>query len=110
MHIYISYDDLDVEVKLRLRDQVVQKLREIAKKDGIEQLQRSWYNPQPRTWQEAYIRTYTINWRLWDSYEKRTPGADKPKSEYWQYWLDRHLEAEAETLLARAINDVEIDI
>lgn len=110
MHVYISYEDLDLEVKLRLRDQVAAQLRELAEEEGVKQLKRSWYNPQPRTWQEAYIRTYAINWQLWTNYEGRKPHAEIPKSEDWQYWLERHLEEEAETLLTKAINEVEVNI
>lgn len=110
MRIYISYSDLDIETRETLLEQVVYELHKKAKEDGLEQLKKVWNNPQPKTWQEAYIRTYAINWQLWTDYEDRKPDAEIPKKEDWGYWLETNLEDKAEAKLTKAIEDLEIEI
>lgn len=106
----ISWDNLNAETQEKILKEVVETLTIDAERDGKEQLKKDWYNPQPRTWQEAYIRSYAIQWRLWDSYEKRQPDAETPKSEDWQYWLEEHLTEEATKAVVRAIHDITVEI
>lgn len=110
MHIYISYSSIDLETQLNLRTEVRNALLKEAKEEGVQQRERTWYNPQPKSWQEAYIRSYSINWRYYEDYEKNRPDAEVPKLEDWEAWLNQHLDDKAETALAAAINDLEIEV
>jgi hypothetical protein len=69
LHFNIRFEDLTDAKQEAIIDALTPALQAAAEVEGKELLARPWNNPKPQTWQEAYVRTYTIDYDLWKDYE-----------------------------------------
>lgn len=83
------------------------KLKE-AQAEGERYLKFKWHKPEPKTWQEAYIRSYGIDTIMWAGYENGKE--ERPIDDDWNFWLDEHLEETAEVQAKRYFNKTEIEV
>ena len=101
MNLTIPYgwSEIDSDAKEAMIERVKEEMIEAYKTEGEVLLKKEWYDPKPKTWQEAYCRTYAIEWQMWSDYEKNVPDAEVPSQSDWEYYLTQGLEKKAENAL-----------
>jgi hypothetical protein len=106
----ISFSDLTSEFQDEMIESCVASLLEEVQLEGEALFKNEWHNPQPITWQEAWVRYNAVNYIMWNDYEKREPDAEVPKAEDWVYWLEEHLREIAEKACYAGVHNMEIEV
>jgi len=108
LHFNIKFEDLTFEKQEEIIAQLTPALQEAAKAEGQEFLKRTWYNPQPTTWQEAYVRTYELEYTLWQ--EEVANGKIITPGFIWETYQESHVEELARKKAEEGFNLSEIEI
>lgn len=105
----IQWADLNFEKQEAIKEVLKSvKLRE-AKTEGEGLLKLQWHDPEPKTWQEAYVRSYGIDMIIWAGYENRN-DPERPSDEQWVEMLDEHLDQLVEDQAKIHFNRSEIEV
>lgn len=104
-----TYTDLSHEAKEEMIDVVAQNLLDDAKLEGEDFLKREWHDPQPQTWEEAFVRMYSISGIMWSDYEAGE-NSERPSDNDWREWLDESLIEKAENLLYAAFKHMSVEV
>jgi hypothetical protein len=106
-YVSVTFNDLSSEAQSDLIEQVKESLVEQYKTEGEEILKATRFYVSPKTWQEAYCRQYSVDWKLWD-------GLDEKGEEFqtydWTYALDQYAEEQAQLKLVTAFKYVELEV
>jgi hypothetical protein len=89
--IEIQFNDLTAEKQEEIIETLKTSLYEEVKAEGEKLLQRDWYDPKPKSWEEAWIRENYVNEIMWGDYERKHKDAEIPQPHDWREWLDDHL-------------------
>jgi len=106
----ISFNDLTSEMQEEMIESTMQSLFEEVQIEGEALFTKEWNNPQPVTWQEAWVRYNAVDYIMWDGYEKGDPEADVPKAEEWNDWLQDHLREIAEKACYSGVHNMEVEV
>lgn len=106
----VMFSDLSFEKQEDILESLIDGLREDAETEGKEFLKRSWNDPKPKTWQEAYVRTYSISAIMWSDYEAQEPDATTPTDADWATYVEDHLREQAELAAHKAMKHLEVEI
>lgn len=119
-HFEISWSDLNSEAQENMIAETVESMLEACKEEGEQLLKRDWHDPKPKTWQEAYVRSYAINSIMWEDYENqdaylknpynKIEDIEIPRESDWADWLNDELEAKAEKACYQAIKHTEVEV
>lgn len=99
----IYFNNLETGKQEEIINEYVRELLNNYQIEGEEFLKRGWNEPKPKTWQEAYIRTYDIEWRLWETAEDMNV-AD------WNGILDDYARTNALDKLLAQVMTLEVNI
>lgn len=107
-HFNIQFEDLTFEKQEEIIAELTPVLQAAAETEGKEFLAREWHDPKPTTWQEAYVRTYEIEYSLWqDEVEAGkiiTPGF------MWETYQEGHVDQQARKKAEEAFTLTEIEV
>lgn len=106
----IRWNDISEETREEIIDSCLESLMETVQEEGEKLLQKEWNDPQPQSWQEAWVRYDGVQHIFWDEYEKGVEGAEVPSQEDWVYWLEEHLRDYVENKCFEAVRYLEVGI
>lgn len=105
--IYISWGDLTQTAKDNIIECIKEQFVDQCKVEGQEFLTREWFDIVPKTWVEAYVRTYDISWLMWHDY---VTGADTVNIPDWQGYFDDYVDQKLNTKLGKIITNLPIEV
>lgn len=120
MYFEISFYDLSDEKKEELIESLVKEMLIDAKTEGDRYLTFDWHDPKPKTWQEAYCRSYAIKSEWWEDYENKEAylknpynkeeDIEVPKDQDWIDWLEDEFRELAESKLGMYFKRAEFNL
>ena len=104
----VRYSDLSYEKQQDLIEWIKTLLFEDWKVEGEEILKKpeKWH-VAPKTWQEAYCRSYSIDYRMWGDLDE---NSEDFKNYDWDYALTEHAEEEALNKIVTGFKYCEVEI
>jgi hypothetical protein len=109
MAIYVKFHELSDDKREELVELVSTQLIQEWMTEAREFMTRDWgTSPKPQTWQEAYIRMYSIEDQMWSEYENGKEA--RPSDKDWVYWLEDYATEEAENKLYDAFKYVSLEV
>lgn len=105
-YISVEFNDLDFEAKESAIETIKESLMEKYEELGKQAMAQSWH-VAPKTWQEAYCRDASVDWRMWNDLDEKS---EEFQTYDWKYALEEHAEEEAESLLYKAFHHLEVEV
>jgi hypothetical protein len=90
IHFNIIFEDLTFERQEEIIKALLPRLQAEAETEGKEFLKREWHDPKPTTWQEAYVRSYDIEYESWQ--DEVNNGKIVTPSFIWESYQEAHVE------------------
>lgn len=106
----VEWNDLKPESQESILESCIEALTALYQQDGEQSLKKTWNNPQPKSWQEAYCRESAIEWRMWSDYEKGVVDAEEPSQEDWEDWVNEEIREKAEKACYKAMHHLEVSV
>lgn len=112
----VPFSDLEYQAQEDILTTLVEALKEEAEKEGNQYLAKKWYEPKPKTWQEAYCRTNDINYDVWqdwvNNFDNGIIGDEltEPLTEDWVEWVEEELRELAEKKAHSAFKHLEVEV
>lgn len=104
----VPFSDLNFEAQESIIKSLIESLQEEAKVEGRQLLAKDWHDPAPKTWQEAYCRTYAIEHNQWSDYED---GNDVETPAFmWESWQEEHVRHMAREKAELSFKRTEIEV
>ena len=103
----IDFNDLSFEKQQELISEIKQELLSGYELEGKEFLTRKWHDPIPKVWEEAFIRMGSIDYLLWEDYEKTKSKGDEPA---WKSLLDDYTEQQATDICSNEVRNIRVEV
>lgn len=116
LHFEVPFNDLTLEAQEKIIDSIVESLKESAETEGKEYLAKKWHDPAPTTWQEAYCRTYDVEYIMWQDYVNNYGDpilgdeVVRPDDEEWVEWLNEELRQVAQKKAEKGFRYLEAEV
>lgn len=108
LHFNIKFEDLGFEKQEAIIKALKPRLQAAAKIEGEEFLARDWNEPKPKTWQEAYVRTYDLDRHMWEGYVNGK--ASEIPAFMWETWQEDAVEEQARVKATESFSLSEIEV
>lgn len=102
----LTFNDLNSEKQEEMLESIKESIIEAWKEENKDWEKIDWY-VKPKTWQEAYCRTYAIEHEYWNGLDEKS---DEFQSYDWEYALEQEAEKEAEQACWDGVHNMEIEV
>lgn len=102
----LSFNDLSFETQQEWIESVAESLLDKWKEEGEDLLKRKWI-VACKNWQEAYCRTYAVDFRMWNDLDENSEEFQKYD---WLYAIKEEAENKAEEACHKGVKHTEIEV
>lgn len=104
----IGFDDLKFETYRSMIERIKENLKsEWQEEMSNEAAKKTLWYVRPKSWEEAYCRTYAVGYRNWNDLDEKSLEFQKTD---WAFLLDSQAEDKAEEVLIKAFSGLIVEV